>query len=155
MQTYKLAYDNNFLPVDFDQGIYHKNEKIIEVAIYMVFTALDKNKKEVNFKEQDLVEQNFQYAKGKFCYINDFYKCVIDEKEGYKMILNEKLQKESDYTVMYEVGDCVKWSDWNNPEIIEHQELVDILKANFKSFNNENNKPTQSGAYYAVKQKNQ
>lgn len=150
MQTYKLAYDNVFLPQNFDQGIYYKNETILSVSIYMVFTALHKNKEEVNFKEQDLVEQNFQYAKGKFCAINDFYKCVIDENEGYKMILNEKLQNESDYTVTYEVGQCLKWEDWHNLKEIDHQEFIDILKTNFASFNHGDNKPAQSGSYYVV-----
>ncbi|MGN7309081.1 hypothetical protein ACTHQ2_24370, partial [Bacillus subtilis] len=109
-----------------------------------------KTGEEVLFREEELDDQQFEYAEGQFCYVNHFYKCVIDEKDAYKMIPNEKFHEKSNYTVSYEVGDCMKWIEPGKPVIIEHDEFVDILKNNFTKFDLTVNKPTQSTSYYAV-----
>jgi len=151
MKKYKLAYDNLFLPNDLKNGIRYKGENITDVAIYMLFKVIDKRTgEEVYFKQNELSEQKLEYATDKYCYVNDFYKCVIDENAIYKMIPNESLMKESNYVVLYETGECFKWLGSHNPVLIEHEEFVDILKNNLSEFNNSDNKPTQSTSYYAV-----
>ncbi|WP_281819859.1 hypothetical protein [Vallitalea longa] len=47
----------------------------------------------------------------------------------------------------------MKWLGPNNPVIIKYEEFIDILKNNFTEFNNIDNKPTQSGSYYAIEVK--
>jgi len=66
-------------------------------------------------------------------------------ERGYTMILNEKLEKESIYTVSYEIGDCLKYVN-GIPVFIKYNNFLDILKSNINYFNNSNNKPTQSGS---------
>jgi len=86
MKKYRIAYDYLFLPNDSNNGIYHKNENIEDIAIYMVFKVIDKSTgEEVYFNHKDLTEQTLEYAKNKHCYLNNFYKCVIDENEIFKM----------------------------------------------------------------------
>ncbi|KEI84138.1 hypothetical protein EJM73_06325 [Clostridium botulinum] len=151
MKKYRLAYDYLFLPNDLNNGIYYKNENITDIAIYMVFKVIDKlTGEEVYFQHKDLTEQTLEYAKNKLCYVNNFYKCVIDENEIFKIIPNEKLLKESNYTVLYEIGECFKWLGSDNPVLIEYEEFINILKNNLSEFNNSGNKPTQSTSYYAV-----
>lgn len=151
MKKYRIAYDCLFLPNDLGNGIYYKNEKITDIAIYMIFKVIDKSTgEEVYFKHEDLTEQKLEYAENKYCYVSDFYKCVIDEDEIFKMIPNEKLLKESNYIVLYEIGDCFKWLGSHNPVLIKYEEFIDILKNNLSEFNNSDNKPTQSTTYYVV-----
>lgn len=40
--------------------------------------------------------------------------------------------------------------DLHNPVLIKYEEFIDILKNNLSEFNNSNNKPIQSTAYYVV-----
>lgn len=151
MKKYRIAYDYLFLPNDLDEGIYYKNEKITDIAIYMIFKVIDKlTGEEVYFQHKNLIEQRLEYAKNKHCYVDNFYKCRIDENEMFKMIANENLFEESNYTVSYEVGDCIKWLGSDNPVLIKYEEFIDILKNNLSEFNNLNNKPIQSTAYYSV-----
>ena len=151
MKKHRIAYDNLFLPNDLENGIYYNNEKITDISIYMVFRVIDKSTgEEVYFQDEDLIEQKLEYAKNKYCYVDNFYKCVIDENEIFRMIPNEKLLKESNYIVLYEIGDCFKWLGSDNPVLIKYEEFVDILKNNLSEFNNSDNKPTQSTAYYVV-----
>ena len=102
MKKYRIAYDNLFLPNDLENGIYYNNEKITDISIYMVFRVIDKSTgEEVYFQDEDLIEQKLEYAKNKYCYVDNFYKCVIDENEIFRMIPNEKLLKESNYIVLH------------------------------------------------------
>lgn len=149
MKKYRLAYENLFLPND-DSGINYNDENITNISIYMLFKIIDKSTgNEVYFHDEDLVNQKLEYVSGEYCYVNNYYKCVVDEKETYKMIPDEELLKKSDYSVLYEIGDCIKWVG-SDPIVINHDEFVDILKNNFAKFNNSNNKPTQSTSYYIV-----
>lgn len=149
MKKYRLAYDCLFLPNDLTNGVAYKNERIADVAIYFVYKAINKKTNEENFfTAEDLKEQPLEYSKGKTCYVNHFYKCVFDRENGYKMILNEQLAQNSDYLISYYAGDCFKWTDKNDPILISYDEFVDILKTCKDSFDNSNNYPTQSTAYY-------
>lgn len=151
MKKYRLAYNYLFLPNDLDKGITYKGENITNIDICMVFKVIDKStSKEVYFQHEELRDQKLEYSKSKSCYINNFYKCVIDKDEVFKMIPNEKLCEESKYTVLYEIGFCCKWLGSQNPVSIEYEEFVDILKNNYTEFNNSDNKPTQSTSYYTV-----
>lgn len=151
MKKYRLAYDYLFLTNNLDNGITYKGENITDISIYMVFKVIDKStNKEVYFQHEELRDQILEYAKDKRCYINDFYKCVIDKDEVFKMIPNEKICKESKYTILYEIGDCLKRLGSQNPRAIEYEEFVDILKNNYNEFNNLDNNPTQSTSYYTI-----
>ncbi|MGC6586166.1 hypothetical protein ACPV3A_14510 [Paenibacillus sp. Dod16] len=154
MKKYNLAYDYYFLTNNFDKGISYKGENIESISIYMIFKLIDKRTgEEFHFLDEDLSEQQIEYADRKFCYVRDYYSCSIDEKEGYKMRAHEMLLAESNYSVSYEVGDCIKWLDNQTAVIIECDELVDIIKNNFSEFNISDNKPAQGTSYYAVEVK--
>lgn len=152
MKKYRIAYDNIFIPNDPDNGLNYKGEDISDLTIYMIFKVIDKKtNQEVFFESENLVEQVLEYSPNKFCYVNNFYKCVIDEKELYRMIPNERLFNESHYIVLYEKGECYKLLGSSiDPTSINYDEFLDILKNNLSAFNNLDNKPTQSTAYYTV-----
>lgn len=163
MKKYRLAYDNIFIP---KEELYYKGENIVDLSIDMIFKVINKRtNQEVYFESDDLSAQKLEYLPGKFCYVNDFYECVIDEKEIYRMIPNEELIKESNYIVLYEMDECYKSlienryfdhslnTEGEMPISIEYDEFLDILKTNFSAFNNRDNKPTQSISYYAVEVK--
>ncbi|WP_343349170.1 hypothetical protein [Terrisporobacter petrolearius] len=150
MKKYRIAYDYLFLTDDV-HGIYYKNENITYISIYMIFKVINKSTGiEVYFQHKDLIDQTLEYTKDKHCYVSNFYECVIDENEIFKMIPNEKLFKESNYSIEYEIGDCLKWLGSNNPISITPEEVMDIFKNNFSNFNCTNNKPTQSTSYYTI-----
>lgn len=160
MKKYRLAYDNIFIP---KEELNYKGENIIDLSIDMIFKVIDKKtNQEVYFESEDFSAQKLEYFPGKFCYVNDFYECVIDKKEIYRMIPNEKIIEESNYIVLYEIDECYKSSTKNRyfdhsldmecemPTSIEYEEFLDILKNNFSAFNNGDNKPVQSISYYAI-----
>ena len=152
MKKYRLAYDNLFLPNNLKNGIHYKGENISALNIYMVYKVIDKNTgEEIYFQDDDWIEQKLEYMDNEYCYVDNFYKCVLDKKEIFKMIPNKELFKRSRYIVFYEVGDCIKWLKPNNdPVLIKYEEFIDILKNNLLEFDNSNNNPTQSTAYYIV-----
>ncbi|WP_455654308.1 hypothetical protein [Phascolarctobacterium sp.] len=149
MKKYRLAYDNLFI---LKEELNYKGEDIIDLCIYMIFKVIDKKtNQEVYFESKDFSDQTLEYFPGKFCYVNNFYKCVIDEKEIYRMIPNEELINESNYIVFYEIDKCYKsLTEYKMPVLIEYEEFLEILKNNFSAFNNGENRPTQSTSYYAI-----
>lgn len=149
MKKYRIAYDCVFLPSDLNKGITYKGEKILHISIYFVYKSIDKTTgKEKFFIGEELKEQIFPYARKKSCYINEFFKCMVDLEKGYTMALNPNLEKESLYAVSYEIGDCHKYVN-DTPVLISYNEFLDILKLNIDSFNNSNNKPPQSCSCYS------
>lgn len=148
MKKYRIAYDCLFLPSEVDKGVNYKGEKITNISIYFIYKAVNKKTgKESFFKGEELKEQHFIYSKNSSCYINNFFKCMVNLKNGYTMLLNQNLHKESLYTVSYEIGDCFKYVN-DIPILILYSEFLDILKSNIDRFNNSNNKPTQSVSCY-------
>lgn len=52
----------------------------------------------------------------------------------------------------YELHECYIYSRLEqNPEMISCEDTLDVLKENFQSWDNSNNKPTQCTAYGMVK----
>lgn len=145
MKRYRIAYEYLFLPT---ADLVYNGENISDISIFFIFKAIDKKtSRERYFYGDEMKEQCLSYSKSKKCYMNNFYKCSVDTKSGYKMILNEAINNESLYDVSYEIGECSK-TVGNMPIQISYTDFLDILLSNIENFYNNDNKSAQTTCCY-------
>lgn len=73
------------------------------------------------------------------------FNCSIDKEHLYPL-------HRIDCKMTYELHECYIYSRLEqNPEMISCEDTLDVLKENFQSWDNSNNKPTQCTAYGMVK----
>ncbi|MDE6209556.1 MAG: hypothetical protein K2M73_07785 [Lachnospiraceae bacterium] len=132
----RIAYNNLFLPNDINNGFMYKGEQIVDIDIYLIHRIIDKK----TGREIYYGDENFPPRCQKIVYYDLEKGYIVKRKDG----INNKR-----YKVTYTIGDCFKRIfNKDNPVLISYREFMDILIHNKEQFNNSNNKPVQSVAYY-------
>lgn len=154
-KMYKLGYDYLFLPT---KDIEYKGNLIGAMSVDVLFTVKDGEGKELYFDSTNLDNQLLYDKNGKGFYLSEFILCSFDINEILSFRPNIKLLStlNMDYSISFEVARYWKDISMNGdffelqPTIITKGEFHEIMNMHGELFDNTNNRPAQTTAFFAL-----
>ncbi|PEK58834.1 hypothetical protein CN593_29310 [Bacillus pseudomycoides] len=147
MKKYRLGYDYLFLA---SKSFSYKGDYIGSMSVDVFFKVFDGEGNEKLFESEELNDQKLYFENGNSRYLTDLIRCSIDRENILNFEPNILLIQQSGYTLKWEIDSYTKDLDEGilEPKIISHDEFMDIIKNNIDLFDNPDNYPAQSTAYF-------
>lgn len=148
MKQYRLLYDklfNAFPSIDVN------GKTVTSVSLFFEYRVYDKTGTEILFSCTDSEDMREQYLDG--YYLDDYYMCSYDKDKGFKMEPTDIADK-SQYRVEYSLYSCYidveKRMYYSEPEQVDKDFFIKLLKNNSASFDNIDNRDAQNTAFAAA-----
>lgn len=148
MTKYRLGNDFLFLPMS---TFSYKGDLIGSMAVNVLFKVLNKDKQEILFESSEAEDQKL-YFDGGDCYLDELVICSFDRVNVLDFTINEPLLEKfkGELQLEWEIHSYDKHIDKGifEPELITEAEFMDIMRNNINTFDNSNNRSTQTTSYF-------
>lgn len=142
MKKYRILYDKLFNAIP---SIDVNGKTVTSVSLLFEYRVYDKTGNELFFSCEDSEEMHEQYLDG--YYLDDYYMCSYDKDKGFKMEPTDIVSK-SKYRVEYSLDSCYidveKSVGYSEPEQVDKDLFIKLLKNNSASFDNTDNLAAQN-----------
>ncbi|MGG1571667.1 hypothetical protein [Fictibacillus sp. NRS-1165] len=149
MKHYRLGYDYMFLAHD---PFTHNDETIGGLTIFVLFKVFDADGNEKLFAADELADQKLYLENGSSYWLTSLIHCSISKEKGMHFTPDLERLKDSGYTIQFEIDSYFKNEELGpaflDSKEIPRDEFMQLLNTYIDRFDNSDNRPAQSTAYF-------